>query len=88
MVLGFLIRGLEVWLTLRLLRSPIFHRMVGRVHQRVQYHRHGVPLPPKTPKEELGGSHHEADGFDFKKFFGHFKEEFKDQLNGRTKNKY
>ncbi|KAJ5861339.1 uncharacterized protein N7529_008649 [Penicillium soppii] len=82
MVLGFLIRGFEVWLTLRLLRSPIFHRMVGRVHEKVQHIRHGVPPPPK---QELGGSHHEADGFDLKKFFGHFKEEFKDQMKGKTK---
>lgn len=35
---------------LKLLASPSFHRMVGRVHQKVQNIRHGVP------PEEMGGT--------------------------------
>ncbi|KAL2860420.1 hypothetical protein BJX68DRAFT_84927 [Aspergillus pseudodeflectus] len=46
----FLLRTFEVWLTTRLLASPTFHRMVGRVHGRVQRFRHG------TPPEEMGGT--------------------------------
>ncbi|KAJ5130479.1 uncharacterized protein N7515_006518 [Penicillium bovifimosum] len=50
MVLNILFRSVE------LLRSPIFHRMVGRVHQKVQHIRHGVP------PEEQGGTKLEGQG--------------------------
>jgi hypothetical protein len=40
----------------QLLRSPIFHRMVGRVHQKVQHIRYGVP------PEEQGGTKLEGQG--------------------------
>ncbi|KAJ5749196.1 uncharacterized protein N7511_010892 [Penicillium nucicola] len=66
-----LFRGLE------LLRSPIFHRMVGRIHEKVQHVRHGVP--PETKLENEGSS--------IKQFFDYFKEELKDQAKGNPRNK-
>lgn len=84
----------------QLLRSPIFHRMVGRVHQKVQHIRYGVP------PEEQGGTKLEGQGmfnaniwwiahpmlitwldFKYKKFLSHFTEELKDQIKGNTRNK-
>lgn len=40
----------------KLLASPSFHRMVGRVHQKVQHIRHGVP------PEEMGGTKIDKNG--------------------------
>ena len=40
----------------QLLRSPIFHRMVGRVHEKIQHVRHGVP------PEQMGGTKLENNG--------------------------
>ncbi|KAJ6018821.1 hypothetical protein N7499_009998 [Penicillium canescens] len=76
-----LFRGLEVWLTARLLRSPIFHRMVGRVHEKIQHVRHGVP------PEQMGGTKLENNGSGLKQFFDYFKEELKDQAKGNPRNK-
>ncbi|KAH1767275.1 hypothetical protein V6Z96_001795 [Aspergillus fumigatus] len=77
----FWLRTLEVWLTARLLASPTFHRMVGRVHQKVQHLRYGVP------PEEMGGTKLEKNGPGLKQFFEYFKEEIKDQLKGKPPNK-
>ncbi|OJJ51621.1 hypothetical protein ASPZODRAFT_127731 [Penicilliopsis zonata CBS 506.65] len=66
---SFGIRALEVWLINRLLASPIFHRMVGRVHQQVQRLKHGIP------PEEMGGTKLERQGPDVKRFIKLFKEE-------------
>ncbi|KAL4820905.1 hypothetical protein BDW67DRAFT_180457 [Aspergillus spinulosporus] len=73
---------IEVWLTTQLLRSPGFHRMVGRVHGKVQRLRHG------TPAEEMGGNNIEntAPG-PVKQFFQYFKEEIKEQLKGKKPGK-
>ncbi|KAL4946160.1 hypothetical protein BDV06DRAFT_218684 [Aspergillus oleicola] len=70
------IRTFEVWLTGRLLTSPTFHRMVGRVHGKVQQLRHGIP------PEELGGTNRDHTG-PAKQFFQYFKEEIKDQVKGK-----
>ncbi|KAJ5155857.1 hypothetical protein N7492_008660 [Penicillium capsulatum] len=71
---------LEAWLTLRLLRSPVFHRMVGRVHQHVQHIRHGVPLDEsRTTLDNRGPV--------MKKFVQYFTEELKDQMKGKPPNK-
>lgn len=74
--------------------------MVGRVHQKVQHIRHGVP------PEEQGGTKLEGQGmlhtniwcnivsdlfwldFEYRKFFNHFKEELKDQMKGNPRNKF
>jgi hypothetical protein len=55
--------------------------MVGRVHQKVQHLRHGVP------PEEMGGTKLEKNGPGLKQFFQYFKEEIKDQLKGKPPNK-
>ncbi|KAJ5625794.1 hypothetical protein N7510_002103 [Penicillium lagena] len=82
MVFHFLLlRNLEIWLTTRLLRSPVFHRMVGRVHQKVQHVRHGIP------PEEMGGTRQEKNGPGLKQFFAYFKEEIRDQMKGNPPNK-
>lgn len=40
---------------IQLIRSPLFHQMVGRVHQRVEQIRHGIPPEPsRTTLEEKG----------------------------------
>ncbi|KAJ5105892.1 hypothetical protein NUU61_003239 [Penicillium alfredii] len=75
------LRGLEIWLTSRLLQSRIFHRMVGRVHQKVQNLRQG------TPREEMGGTKLQKDESDFKQFLEYFKEELKDQMKGKPPKK-
>lgn len=74
--------------------------MVGRVHQKVQHIRYGVP------PEEQGGTKLEGQGmlhtniccnivsdlfwldFEYRKFLSHFKEELKDQMKGNTRNKF
>ncbi|KAL5050024.1 hypothetical protein BDW71DRAFT_141398 [Aspergillus fruticulosus] len=91
---------IEVWLTTQLLRSPTFHRMVGRVHGKFQRLRHG------TPPEEMGGTNidnigkaamkftcrvgvlirYSASG-PAKQFFQYFKEEIKEQLKGKKPGK-
>ncbi|KAJ5103479.1 hypothetical protein N7532_004008 [Penicillium argentinense] len=82
MVWNFLLlRQLEVWLTTRLLRSPIFHQMVGRVHQRVQQVRHGIPPEPSRTRLDSD------QGLGLKRFIEYFKEEIKDQLKGKPPNK-
>ncbi|CEL07987.1 hypothetical protein ASPCAL11141 [Aspergillus calidoustus] len=78
----FLLRTFEVWLTTRLLASPTFHRMVGRVHGRVQRFRHG------TPPEEMGGTKLDNNGPGFKQFLEYFKEELKDQAKGKPRDKF
>ncbi|PIG80101.1 hypothetical protein AARAC_010674 [Aspergillus arachidicola] len=78
----FWLRTFEVWLTARLLASPAFHRMVGRVHQKVQHLKHGVP------PEEMGGTHRDNNGPGLSKFVEYFKEEIKDQLKGKPPNKF
>ncbi|KAJ5579471.1 uncharacterized protein N7459_005456 [Penicillium hispanicum] len=74
------LRGLEIWLTARLLRSPIFHQMVGRVHQRIQHYRHGIPM-------EESRTSLESQGANLSKFAKYFKEEIKDQMKGNPPNK-
>ncbi|KAJ5132509.1 hypothetical protein N7448_006667 [Penicillium atrosanguineum] len=76
----FWLRTLEVWLTTRLLRSPIFHQMVGRVHQRIQHIRHGIPPEPSRTTLEKSESN-------LTKFIEYFKEELKDQAKGNPRNK-
>ncbi|KAL4979216.1 hypothetical protein BDW66DRAFT_148349 [Aspergillus desertorum] len=71
---------IEVWLTTQLLRSPTFHRMVGRVHGKVQRLRHG------TPPEEMGGTNIDNIG-PTKQFLQYFKEEIKEQLKGKKPGK-
>lgn len=74
--------------------------MVGRVHQKVQHIRYGVP------PEEQGGTKLEGQGmlgtniwwrivsdlfwldFEYRKFLNHFKEELKDQMKGNPRNKF
>ncbi|KAL1999141.1 hypothetical protein VTN02DRAFT_4993 [Thermoascus thermophilus] len=77
----FGLRSFEIWLTGRLLASPAFHRMVGRVHRKVQHIKHGIP------PEEMGGTNLDQTGPGIKKFWEYFKEEFKDQLKGKPPNK-
>ncbi|KAE8152717.1 hypothetical protein BDV25DRAFT_150667 [Aspergillus avenaceus] len=78
------LRTFEVWLTGRLLASPTFHRLVARVHQKVQHMKHGVP-----PEELSGrGTHADDHGSSLKQFFGYFKEEIKDQMKGKPPNKF
>ncbi|CEJ56102.1 hypothetical protein PMG11_02325 [Penicillium brasilianum] len=75
----FGLRALEVWLYGRLIRSPLFHQMVGRVHQRVEQIRHGIPPEPsRTTLEEKGS---------LDKFVRYFKEEIQDQMKGKPSNK-
>lgn len=85
-------------LNLQLLRSPIFHEMVGRVHQRVQHLRHGIPMEPSRTSLENKGmasssmsgwaqSGSSWTGFPLKKFVEYFKEEIKDQAKGNPRNK-
>ncbi|KAJ5239970.1 hypothetical protein N7468_004589 [Penicillium chermesinum] len=69
------------WLHNRLLRSPTFHKMVGHIHQRVQYHRHGIPM--EESRTSLPGH-----GDRFQRFFSHFKDEFKNQLKGKPTEKF
>ncbi|KAL6235745.1 hypothetical protein BDW75DRAFT_239841 [Aspergillus navahoensis] len=71
---------IEVWLTTQLLRSPTFHRMVGRVHGKVHRLRHG------TPPEDMGGTNIDNIG-PAKQFFQYFKEEIKEQLKGKKPGK-
>ncbi|KKK15334.1 hypothetical protein P175DRAFT_0531262 [Aspergillus ochraceoroseus IBT 24754] len=77
----FGLRAFEVWLTARLLGSPTFHRLVGRVHRKVQHIRHGVP------PEEMGGTKLENNGPGIKRFLEYFREEIKDQFKGKPPNK-
>ncbi|BCS22742.1 uncharacterized protein APUU_30967A [Aspergillus puulaauensis] len=72
----FLLHSFEIWLTTRLLTSPIFRRMVGRVHGKVQQMRHG------TPPQEMGGTNIENTG-STQQFLKHFREELKDQFKGK-----
>ncbi|KAJ5736081.1 hypothetical protein N7540_012707 [Penicillium herquei] len=62
----------------RLLQSQVWHKMVGRVYQRVQYHRHGVPM--EESRTTL------SDG-QFNRFLKYFKEELQDQAKGKPPNK-
>ncbi|KAJ5492952.1 hypothetical protein N7539_001698 [Penicillium diatomitis] len=75
----FGLRALEVWLYGRLIRSPLFHQMVGRVHQRVEQIRHGIPAEPSRTSLQ--------DGDSLGKFVRYFKEEIKDQMKGKPPNK-
>lgn len=77
----FCLQTVEVWLTTRLLASPTFHRLVGRVHQKVQHLKHGIP------PEETGGTKIDNHGHGLNKFIAYFKEEIKDQLKGKPPNK-
>ncbi|OJJ85613.1 uncharacterized protein ASPGLDRAFT_56986 [Aspergillus glaucus CBS 516.65] len=77
----FWLRTVEAWLTARLLASPSFHRMVGRVHQKVQHIRHGVP------PEEMGGTKIDKNNDGLQRFARYFKEEIKDQFKGKPPNK-
>ncbi|CAO1602632.1 hypothetical protein XANCAGTX0491_006236 [Xanthoria calcicola] len=71
----------EVWLTTRLLRSPAFHRMVGRIHKQVRQVRHGPDL------EEMGGTKIDGPESTTSKFLRHFKDEIRDQLRGNATKK-
>jgi hypothetical protein len=76
----FLIRlpsVVEVWATRRLLASPAFHRMVGRIHQKIHNLKHGV-FP-----EERGGTTLENNKPGFRYFLRFFQEEIKGQLKGK-----
>ncbi|KAL4786180.1 hypothetical protein BJX76DRAFT_355411 [Aspergillus varians] len=72
-----LLRTFEVWLTTRLLTSPTFHRMVGRVHGKIQRLRHG------TPPEEMGGTNIDNGPGHAKRFLEYFREEIKEQFKGK-----
>ncbi|MCJ1304759.1 hypothetical protein MMC08_007572 [Hypocenomyce scalaris] len=76
------VRGLEAWLTARLLASPAFNRGVHAVAKRVRQIRHG-----KDP-EDMGGTNIEkSGGSDAKRFLDHFYEELKDQFRGGSSTK-
>ena len=46
----------------QLLRSPVFHQMVSRVYQRVQYYRHGIHMEEsRTTLENQGTAQHLGD---------------------------
>ncbi|KAJ5267005.1 hypothetical protein N7478_009813 [Penicillium angulare] len=76
---AFGLAHLERALINRLLQSPVWHGMVGRVYQRVQYFRHGVPM------EESRTSI--SDGNQLNRFIKFFKEELQDQAKGKPPNK-
>lgn len=77
------LRILEVWITARLLASPIFHRVVRRAHKKVHEIKRGEKLYDTS---EGGGTNIEIPGADnAKKFVKHFLEEVKDQFRGSTK---
>ncbi|KAJ9620972.1 hypothetical protein H2203_007559 [Taxawa tesnikishii (nom. ined.)] len=63
---------LEAYMVQRLLRSPTFHRAVGKVHKSVHRIRHG------TPPEEMGGT--KLDRPEGPGFLNHFMDEVRDQL--------
>ncbi|OOQ81543.1 hypothetical protein PEBR_42571 [Penicillium brasilianum] len=98
----FGLRALEVWLYGRLIRSPLFHQMVGRVHQRVEQIRHGIPPEPsRTTLEEKGIETRSRNVLppctvqliddhlsgSLDKFVRYFKEEIQDQMKGKPSNK-
>ncbi|KAJ9293045.1 hypothetical protein DTO271G3_8180 [Paecilomyces variotii] len=56
---GWWLRAFEIWLTGRLLASPTFHRMVGKVHRGIHNFRHGIP------PEEMGGTKIDNNGIGF-----------------------
>ncbi|TQB67776.1 hypothetical protein MPDQ_004732 [Monascus purpureus] len=78
---SFWFRAFEVWLVGKLLSSPTFHRMVGRVHQKVHHLKYGVP------PEEMGGTKLDNNGRGLQRFLEYFKEEIKDQMKGKPPNK-
>ncbi|GAB7357469.1 hypothetical protein MBLNU459_g0009t1 [Dothideomycetes sp. NU459] len=69
------IAALELFLTQQLLKSPAFHRAVGKVHKNVHRLRHGVP------PEEMGGTKIDSPGM--QGFMSHFVDELKGQA-GRS----
>ncbi|KAJ9202361.1 hypothetical protein DTO166G4_6529 [Paecilomyces variotii] len=79
---GWWLRAFEIWLTGRLLASPTFHRMVGRVHRRIQIFRYG------TPPEEMGGTKIDNNnGSGAKHFLQLFKDELSEQFKGKPRNR-
>ncbi|PSS07039.1 hypothetical protein M430DRAFT_45865 [Amorphotheca resinae ATCC 22711] len=74
------LRVFEVWLTARLLKSPAFHRAVGRVHKKVHELRYG-----KDPAEMGGTQIDKPGGTDFNKFLRYYVEELKEQFYGNRK---
>ncbi|MCJ1341465.1 hypothetical protein MMC09_006761 [Bachmanniomyces sp. S44760] len=81
MVNGLWFRVVEVWMVNKLLQSPAFHRTVRAVHKRLHEARHG-----KDP-EQMGGTNIDKAGDskldDAKRFWSHYLDEVKEQLNGR-----
>jgi len=71
------LRVFEVWATARLLASPTFHRMVGRIHRKIHHLKHGASL------EERGGTTLENNKSGFRYFLRLFQEEIKEQLKGK-----
>lgn len=65
---------LEAYLVQRLLRSPAFHRAIGKAHKSVHRMRHGIP------PEEMGGT--KLDTPAGQGFVSHFIDELKGQALG------
>ncbi|KAJ5918843.1 hypothetical protein N7454_009987 [Penicillium verhagenii] len=78
---GLWLAELERALVSRLLQSHHWHNLVGRIYQRVQYHRHGVPM------DESRTSLTDAPGNQVSRFLKFFKEELQDQAKGKPPNK-
>ncbi|PKY08106.1 hypothetical protein P168DRAFT_314234 [Aspergillus campestris IBT 28561] len=78
----FAFAKLEEMMIRRLLDSPLFHRGVGKIHDKVQRIRHG------TPSEDLRVTHKENEnGHGAGKFFEYFKEEIRDQVRWKPRDK-
>ncbi|KAK2809880.1 hypothetical protein FQN50_003521 [Emmonsiellopsis sp. PD_5] len=68
------LQALELWLTVRLLRSPTFHKGVRQVHKKIQEIRYG-----KLP-EDMGGTNiDKPDLGGMKRYLELFREELKNQ---------
>jgi len=75
------LRVFEAWLTMKLLRSPTFHRGVRAVHKKMHELRHG-----KDPAEMGGTKIYHPDGdTEIKRFMKYFREELQEQFRGRPK---
>ncbi|KAL1964090.1 hypothetical protein VTN77DRAFT_7508 [Rasamsonia byssochlamydoides] len=68
----------EDWATRRLLASPLFHRMVGKIHKGIHRLRYG------PPPEEMGGTKID-DHSGIRYFLRLFMEEVKEQLKDKPR---
>jgi len=71
------LRVIEVWLTTKLLASPLFHRAVRSVHKKVHEARYG-----KHPSELGGSKTDKPDEWNSKKFINYYFQELKEQFRG------